>query len=83
MHLQKLISTRAAHRKIVQGQLKRITADLCSEEISAILDGIQEKVSLLKKLNEKINSVADECYRYLSQTNVTDIETVSVTFRTN
>ena len=64
MNLQKLISTRAAHRKVAEGQLKRIIAELCSEEINSIVEGILEKVALLKQLNEKI----------LSQTDVADIE---------
>ena len=60
MNLQKLISTRAAHRKVVEGQLYRITEDFGSEDISAILEGALEKIVL----NENI----------LSQTYVADIE---------
>ena len=64
MNLQKLIATRAVHGKVAEGQQMRITTELCSEEINAIVERILEKVALLKQLNEKI----------LSQTGVTYIE---------
>ena len=51
INLQKLISTRAAHWKIVKGQLNTITENLYFEDISASLERPLGKIALLKQIN--------------------------------
>ena len=54
MSLQKLISTRQGHRRIISMQLEKINNDLSRSEKTALIDIIQERADFIQNLNEKI-----------------------------
>ncbi|XP_060570545.1 uncharacterized protein LOC132728870 [Ruditapes philippinarum] len=62
MNLQKLISTREGHRRIVQRKLAAIdqNEEMSSLEISSLIDYLTEKATIIKGLNEKIINQCDD-----------------------
>jgi len=59
MLLQKLLTTREANKALLQMRIDSITADTSNEELVDVIEYIEEKIDIVKALNNKISSQCD------------------------